>query len=173
MVTADSAWVLNYVRSRAVLNGRVARMNGMGVSDLSQELLLSVIEGLPNHRPSFGSNRRLVSCILKRRLVGLIRKAVCQKRLQPGRFSHIDEIDKSALPCPDEFAEIDTRLDVESILGSLTPDNRLVCEMLKTRAPSDAARELGWEWKKMRAFLTSMRDVFSGKLGVREEGVPA
>ena len=139
----------------------VAGFTKQDVPDLVQELLAMVWQSLQSFDPSLGHQKALVTAVVERGAVTLLRIAKTKKRStgsQRSLESVVDACSESQAELGDGVtdedanrrrglmqrsseATTDLKLDIEALLESLPPDMQLLAEQLKEKSIAEIARE--------------------------------
>jgi len=155
------------------------------VDDIKQDLIVDLLERLPQFDPAKATYNTFVARLVERKISNLLRdrqaemrdhrREVCSlnEEIDTGedepvqRLTTISQDDqdirtgKYARPA-EERAHL--QLDMDSVLDGLTPELRQVAEMLQTKSVSQVARELGIPRRTFREkHLTQLREVFAAK----------
>jgi len=155
------------------------------VDDIKQDLIVDLLERLPQFDPAKATYNTFVARLVERKISNLLRdrqaemrdhrREVCSlnEEIDTGedepvqRLTTISQDDqdirtgKYARPA-EERAHL--QLDMDSVLDGLTPELRQVAEMLQTKSISQVARELGIPRRTFREkHLTQLREVFAAK----------
>jgi len=139
----------------------VAGFTKQDVPDLVQELLAMVWQSLQSFDPSLGHQKALVTAVVERGAVTLLRIAKTKKRFRgsqrsleavvgvcseaqaelEGEVTDEDANRRRDLMHRSAEATADLKLDIEAMLESLPPDMRLLAEKLKENSIAETARE--------------------------------
>lgn len=139
----------------------VAGFTKQDVPDLEQELLAMEWQSLQSFDPSLGHQKALVTAVVERGAVTLLRIAKTKKRFtgsQRSLESVVDACSESQAELGDGVtdedanrrrglmqrsseATTDLKLDIEALLESLPPDIQLLAEQLKEKSIAEIARE--------------------------------
>ena len=155
------------------------------VDDIKQDLIVDLLERLPQFDPAKATHNTFVARLVERKISNLLRdrqaemrdhrREVCSlnEEIDTGedepvqRLTTISQDDqdirtgKYARPA-EERAHL--QLDMDSVLDGLTPELRQVAEMLQTKSVSQVARELGIPRRTFREkHLVQLREVFAAK----------
>ena len=155
------------------------------VDDIKQDLIVDLLERLPQFDPAKATYNTFVARLVERKISNLLRdrqaemrdhrREVCSlnEEIDTGEDEPVqrlttisqDEQDirtgKYARPA-EERAHL--QLDMDSVLDGLTPELRQVAEMLQTKSVSQVARELGIPRRTFREkHLAQLREVFAAK----------
>ncbi|MEW2503540.1 sigma-70 family RNA polymerase sigma factor [Amycolatopsis sp. CA-161197] len=103
-------FVLRYCRGRLGLSG--------GAEDCAQEVLIAVLVELPRYRYETDSFLPFVFGIARNKVVDEFRR---RSRNRADPYADAGDEDR---PGPDEFAQTDSRLQIEELLGHLAPEQR-------------------------------------------------
>lgn len=149
-----------------------AGFNKSDAEDIRQELLLDLLKNLPNFDPSKGSEEVFVCRAMRSKAIKLLRDRMASNRT-PSRTSgsmnemiydkeerRLVELGQTIGEDDPSFEQVDLRLDVESVMAKLPSDLRELCELLKTKSITEAAKALGlglgsvyWRLDKLRAIF--------------------
>jgi RNA polymerase sigma-70 factor (ECF subfamily) len=133
------------------------------VADLEQELLAMVWQALKSYDPSLGHQKALVTAVVERGVVTLLRIARTKKRSRGAQQSLESVVDSGgelqaelsdAIALEDCNRRCDQRhrssestaelkLDLEALLESLPPNMQLLAEQLQEKSIAEIARESG------------------------------
>lgn len=133
------------------------------VADLEQELLAMVWQALKSYDPSLGHQKALVTAVVERGVVTLLRIARTKKRSRGAQQSLESVVDSGgelqaelsdAITLEDCNRRRDQRhrssestaelkLDLEALLESLPPNMQLLAEQLQEKSIAEIARESG------------------------------
>lgn len=133
------------------------------VADLEQELLAMVWQALKSYDPSLGHQKALVTAVVERGVVTLLRIARTKKRSRGAQQSLESVVDSGgelqaelsdAIALEDCNRRRDQRhrssestaelkLDLEALLESLPPNMQLLAEQLQEKSIAEIARESG------------------------------
>jgi RNA polymerase sigma-70 factor (ECF subfamily) len=139
----------------------VAGFTKQDVPDLVQELLAMVWQSLQSFDPSLGHQKALVTAVVERGAVTLLRIAKTKKRFRgsqrsleavvgvcseaqaelEGEVTDEDANRRRDLMHRSAEATADLKLDIEALLESLPPDMQLLAEQLKEKSIAEIARE--------------------------------
>ncbi|MGW4483271.1 sigma-70 family RNA polymerase sigma factor [Amycolatopsis sp. NPDC004368] len=119
-VAGDAAAVADLVKflSPVVLRYCRGRLGAHGAEDCAQDVLMAVLVELPRYRYETDSFLPFVFGIAKNKVADEFRRRA-RNRADP----YADAGDEDA-PGPDEYAQTDSRLQIEDLLHHLTPDQR-------------------------------------------------
>jgi len=155
------------------------------VDDIKQDLIVDLLERLPQFDPAKATYNTFVARLVERKISNLLRdrqaemrdhrREVCSlnEEIDTGedepvqRLTTISQDDqdirtgKYARPAEERAHH---QRDMESVRDGLTPELRQVAEMLQTKSVSQVARELGIPRRTFREkHLTQLREVFTAK----------
>jgi len=143
---------------------------GMDFDDLLQECLVHwLLQRAKFHQDKGGSIRTFLSKVLSNRLQEILREQLTDRRkafhlaeslekLQAGEETTQLEIN----PTYENFADLGLRLDMESVLKTLTPRQREICALLEQGYPvQQIAVMLGRPRSTVRDEIKRIREAFS------------
>lgn len=138
--------------------------------DLTQELILDLLEAMPHFDPGRGSRKTFICRVLDRKVRSLIRYQRAQKRDSQRVQQSIDDI-RPDHPTFDEEHQrrrmgrapaatpesIDLRLDVAETLRRMPPRLQRVAQVLASHPPRQAARVLGVKASRLEELMCEIR----------------
>lgn len=153
------------------------------VGDIKQNLIVDLLERLPQFDPAKATYNTFVARLVERKISNLLRdrraemrdhrREVCSlnEEIDTGEDEPVQRLTtisrdgqdirtgKHSRPA-EERAHL--QIDMGSVLESLTPELRQVAEMLQTRSVSQVARELGIPRRTFREkYMPRLREVLS------------
>ena len=159
--------VIEYATKRAEFKAKqvTEQVPALGeVEDIMQELLLDVLERLPKYNGDRAGMRTFVCRIMNNKVADLFKPHTAACRGGGQTMESLDDSvpgeDGESVPlfCTVDAACIrahrgikprpahelrDLKMDVAAAVATLPPELQQLCEMLKTKAPSDVIRETG------------------------------
>lgn len=141
--------------------------------DLTQELILHLLEALPQLDPARGSRKTFICRVLDRKVRSLIRYQTAQKRDSQRVQQSIHDV-RPDHPTFDEQAQrkrlgrasststehIDLQLDVAEVLQRMPERLRRVAQVLSSHTPQQAARILGVKPTRLEELMCELRLYF-------------
>lgn len=180
---SDYALELVHYKARQLVGK--AGYRAQDVDDIKQDLIMDLLERLPQFDPAKATYNTFVARLVERKISNLLRdrqaemrdhrREVCSlnEEIDTGedepvqRLTTISQDDqdirtgKYARPA-EERAHL--QLDMDSVLDDLTPQLRQIAEMLQAKSVSQVARELGIPRGTFRVkHLRQLREVFAAK----------
>ncbi len=141
--------------------------------DLTQELILDLLEAMPFFDPTRGSRKTFICRVLDRKIRSLIRYQTAQKRDSQRVQQSVDEI-RLDHPAFDEERQrrrlgrasihatvhIDVRLDVDTAVERMPRRLQRVAQVLASHPPRQAARVLGVPRSRLEELMCEIRLYF-------------
>jgi len=148
--------------------------------DLTQELILDLLEAMPHFDPTRGSRKTFICRVLDRKVRSLIRYQTAQKRDSQRVQQSIDSVrpddptfdeekqrerlGRSSTTAPDQ---IDLQLDVAEVLKRMPERLQRVAQVLASHTPQQAARVLGIKRSELEEAMCELRLYFE-EAGITE-----
>ncbi len=127
--------------------------------DIEQELTLALLERWPQYDPARSKPCTFVAKIVDHKVADLVKRQRQERRFRESiDLSHADRLTETT--CPSHEEEVDLRLDVETVLASLPPNYRELCERLKHESLLAASEHMGVPESTLRFWLTKIRQAF-------------
>ncbi len=170
----------NHIRRKAAQLARRREFGDMGRDDIEQEIRLYILAKADKYDPASGCWEAFTRGLVKRFVATLVRRQSAAKggRLIPHASLNaevqtaegpveaarlVGQWHRDAVRGLDRLSLEEQHLlatDVDAVIASLTPEERDLCERLKTQTLTDAARELGVSRTTLRRRLTDLRERF-------------
>ncbi len=180
---SDYALELVHYKARQLVGK--AGYRAQDVDDIKQDLIMDLLERLPQFDPAKATYKTFVTRLVERKISKLLRDRQAERRdhrrevcslneeINTGEYEPMQRLttisqddqdirmDRYARPA-EERAHL--QLDMDSVLDDLTPQLRQIAEMLQAKSVSQVARELGIPRGTFRVkHLRQLREVFAAK----------
>ncbi|MBP7946039.1 MAG: sigma-70 family RNA polymerase sigma factor [Verrucomicrobia bacterium] len=176
--------LIEYVTKRAEFKARqvVGKVPALGeVEDVQQDLIEDVLRRLPKFDGDRASVKTFVCRIIDNKIADLLKshEAACRGngctkeslddwvRDETGawvrRDTTVDACCRGArlgICERSEDEQRDLEMDIASVMASLSPEQRDVCGMLRTKTPSEIARETGMSRSAIYKHIAAIRAAF-------------
>ncbi len=153
--------------------------------DLEQDLSIFVLERMRHFDPRRGSDKTFIDRIVNRKVISIIRGRLAASR-DYRRASSLndaaldeegktvergdtipDDADRRIARGRDVPAAMDLALDVLTVLATLDPELKRVCDLVIAGTKKDASEKLGLSKSGLRDRVLKLREVFSSA-GLRD-----
>lgn len=154
--------------AKTVINAELKKLSDRGIirlsesEDIASSLLAAVVAAWPNFDPDRAPAEAFINQIVNTRLVSILRKRSARKR-RAGTEPISQNEDRLVDPRWSDGAwrdQIDLRLDMQIVIGKLTPRQREICDQLMREAITPAARQMGVPRTTLRDAAAKIRDIF-------------
>lgn len=135
--------------------------------DLTQEFKLALIQAAQSYDPHKGQAGPLITGTLNRRYMKFVRRiSLDQKRCfnDAMAYENIDPEFKETVIDPRQYNQLENcenRLDIESVLPTLTKKQQRLCKMLMHCSIAQAAQKLGLSRSNVHSMLKTIRKRFT------------
>lgn len=153
------------------INYRVSRLrrkyalNAEDAKDLRQDFLLTLVRAERRYDPTKCPLDRYISMVLnwryKHHVRELAREDEAEDVISLDEMT-TDDLEELVEPAAERrLRQLETRLDIETILNRLSDDDRTLCRLLMMHSPRESAEMLGIHTSTVYRRAARLRDVFS------------
>ncbi len=173
-----------YVMKRAEFKARqvIRQVPSLGeVEDVRQDLIEDVLRRLPKFDGGRAGIKTFVSRIIKNKIADLLKSHEVASRGNGCAKESLDEwvrdetgnwvprgatVEQSrgrahlGIAARNDQEQCDLEMDITSVMASLSPQRRALCEMLRTKTPTEIARETGMARSVIYQHIAAIRAAF-------------
>ncbi|MBF0437133.1 MAG: sigma-70 family RNA polymerase sigma factor [Magnetococcales bacterium] len=168
-----SAYAVKLIRFKAHQLSRLSFFGSDDVEDLEQELVMDLIQRMPDYDPDRASQNTFMARVIENCAASLVAtaKAPIRNGGRPG-LSWEELIDSSnadavealvdtSLPTSTDGSDLMVAmLDLNRCLQRLSSEQKRFCQLLPFQEPSAISREMGWSRATFFRRLANLRETF-------------